>query len=241
MRGFKNAVAFLTTLPIRSEERSMDHDMLQWFPAVGLLIGLLWAGFDALMGLVFPPPVRAVLDLLFLIVITGGLHLDGLSDAADGILAHRGRERALEIMRDSRLGTWGALALFSILLLNGAALSTIVTKEHTWRFFLLAPAYGRLAMLFGIKSLPYGRPQGGMASGMFGHTNPALYWSVAILLGSLILYPGSVSLAVNLLAATAILAMIRLYRTTMECITGDMIGAMGEITQTAVLLGLTII
>ncbi len=241
MTGFKNALAFLTTLPFKSDERSMDHGMQQWFPAVGLLIGLLWAGFDAVMGLLFPPPVRAVLDLLFLILITGGLHLDGLSDAADGILAHRGRERALEIMRDSRLGTWGAIALFAVLMLNWAALSCIVTREHAWRFFLLAPAYGRLAMLFGIRVLPYGRPQGGMASTMFGHENRALYWVAAMLLLSLILYPWSLFLGVNVLAAAAILGLIRLYRTTMGCITGDMIGALGEITQTAVLLALTIV
>lgn len=240
MKGFKNAVAFLTTLPVKGDERSMDHDMLQWFPAVGLLIGLLWAGFDALAGLIFPSAVRATLDLLFIILITGGLHLDGLSDAADGILSHRGRERALEIMRDSRLGTWGALALFSILLLNWSALSVIVTRDHAWLLFILAPAYGRLAMLFGIKSLPYGRPQGGMATGMFGHKNLTPYWSAAIILASIILYPGTTIISVNLLFAGTVVGVIHIYRTTMGCITGDMIGALGEISQTAALLALTI-
>lgn len=240
MKGFRNAVAFLTTLPVKGDERSMDHGMLQWFPAVGLLIGLLWAGFDAVVGLLVPPVVRAVLDLVFLILITGGLHLDGLADAADGILAHRGRERALEIMRDSRLGTWGGIALFCVLLLDWSALSVIVTRDHAWKFFLLAPAYGRLAMLFGMQALPYGRPEGGMASNMFGHKNPAPYWAAGLVLLSFVLYPGPICIAVNVMALAAVPGVIRIYRTTMGCITGDMVGGLGEIAQTAVLLALTI-
>ncbi|PIE73736.1 MAG: adenosylcobinamide-GDP ribazoletransferase [Deltaproteobacteria bacterium] len=239
MRGLKNAMAFLTTLPITGAG-SVNHAMLPWFPVVGLFIGLFWAGCDALFALFFPLPVRAVLDLLVLILITGGLHLDGLADAADGIMAHRGRERALEIMRDSRLGTWGAIALFSILMLNLAALSTLVTQDHAWRFFLLAPAYGRLAMLFGLRALPYGRPEGGMASHLFGHTNVTPYWTVALALISLAVYPASLAIVSNLLAAAAMFGIIRIYRTTLGCITGDMIGALGEITQMAFFIALTL-
>ncbi len=239
MKGFNNALAFLTILPIKGGTWSKDTNMLQWFPLAGLIIGLLWMGFDALAGLFFPGQVRAVLDMLFLVLITGGLHLDGLADAADGIMAHRGKVRALEIMRDSRLGAWGAIALIAILLINTAAISALLTQEHSWRGLLLAPAYGRLAMLFGIKALPYGRPEGGMASSLFEQNTQAPCWAATLALLSLILYPLPIALAMNLLVAITIWGLIHLYRTNVGCITGDMIGAMGEITQTAVLLALS--
>ena len=89
--------------------------MLAWMPVVGLLIGGLWAAFDYAAGLIFPMSVRGLLDVLFLVILTGGLHLDGLADTADGLLSHRDPARSLEIMKDSRVGTWGAIALFFVL------------------------------------------------------------------------------------------------------------------------------
>ena len=240
MNGFRQALAFLTTLPVKNAQGTMDHTMLPWIPAVGLVIGALLAGFDAAASLAFPPLVRAALDLVFLIVITGGIHLDGLSDAADGILAHRGRERALEIMRDSRLGTWGAIALFSVLMLDWSALTALANNEHTWRSLFLVPVYSRTAMLLGVKALPYGRPQGGMASNMFGDNNPAFLWCAALIPASALLFPAASFVTVNLVFAATAWGLIRIYRTTLGCITGDMIGGLGEITQMTVLLALTV-
>jgi adenosylcobinamide-GDP ribazoletransferase len=240
MNGFFQALAFLTILPVRGTREPMDHTMLAWIPAVGMVIGLLLAGFDASISLVLPPLVRAVLDIVFLIVITGGIHLDGLADAADGILAHRGREQGLEIMRDSRLGTWGAIALFAVLMLDWSALATLTDSQGTWRFLLLAPIYSRTAMLLGIRSLPYGRPEGGMALSLFGTTNPALVWCAGLTCASAVLLPAAAFVSVNLAFVLAVWGTIRLYRKTMGCITGDMIGALNEIAQAAVLLALVV-
>jgi adenosylcobinamide-GDP ribazoletransferase len=240
MNGFRQTLAFLTILPVRGTHQPMDHTMLAWIPVVGLVIGLLLAGFDALLSLAFPPLVCGALDLVFLIIITGGIHLDGLADAADGILAHRGRERGLEIMRDSRLGTWGAIALFAVLILDWSALATLTTRDQTWRFLLLAPIYSRTAMLLGVRSLPYGRPQGGMASNLFGTANPAYAWCAVLICAGAILLPAVTFVTVNLAFAVAVWGMIRLYKSTMGCITGDMIGALNEIVQAAVLLALIV-
>jgi adenosylcobinamide-GDP ribazoletransferase len=240
MNAFFQTLAFLTILPVRGTREPMDHTMLAWIPAAGLVIGLLVAGFDALLSLVFPPLVCGTLDLLFLIIITGGIHLDGLADAADGILAHRGRERGLEIMRDSRLGTWGAIALIAVLILDWSALATLTGSQGTWRFLLLAPIYSRTAMLLGVRSLPYGRPQGGMASNLFGTANPAYAWCAGLICAGAILLPAVTFVTVNLAFAVAVWGMIRLYKSTMGCITGDMIGALNEIVQAAVLLALIV-
>jgi cobalamin synthase len=75
---------------------------------------------------------------------------------------------------------------------------------------------------------------------MFGHKNLTPYWTAAIILASIILYPGTTIISVNLLFAGTVVGVIHIYRTTMGCITGDMIGALGEISQTAALLALTI-
>lgn len=107
------AVAFLTRLPVGSGTLAADglSRAAMWFPAVGLLVGGVMAGTRWLAGLALGPAPATVLALLAAVLITGALHEDGLADAADAIGAHTTRERRLAILRDSRVGAFGALAL----------------------------------------------------------------------------------------------------------------------------------
>ena len=107
------AVAFLTRLPVGGGALSAGRlsRAALWFPAVGLLVGGVMGGVRALAGTVLEPGPATALALLAAMLVTGALHEDGLADAADAIGAHVPRERRLEILRDSRVGTYGALAL----------------------------------------------------------------------------------------------------------------------------------
>ncbi|HQJ31558.1 MAG TPA: adenosylcobinamide-GDP ribazoletransferase, partial [Syntrophales bacterium] len=114
MKALLAAFQFLTTIPLPGGKGTGEGDIagsLPFFPVVGLLIGMAAAAGDFVFSLLFPPGVAAVLTVLLLVLITGGLHLDGLADTADGIFSVRNRERMLEIMRDSRIGTMGVLAV----------------------------------------------------------------------------------------------------------------------------------
>ncbi|PZF79116.1 adenosylcobinamide-GDP ribazoletransferase, partial [Jiangella anatolica] len=121
--GLRAAVAFLTRLPVGSSPAPLDRAGA-WFPLVGLLVGSVglgvWWVADGLAG----PLVAAVAAVLATVIVTGALHEDGLADTADGLWGGSTRERRLEIMRDSRLGTYGALALAGDLLLRVAVLAT---------------------------------------------------------------------------------------------------------------------
>jgi adenosylcobinamide-GDP ribazoletransferase len=106
------ALAFLTRLPMAT---TLDEEGLaraaMWFPVVGLFVGAVMAGIHALAGMALAPAAATVLALLAAVLITGGFHEDGLADVADAAGAHVPRERKLEILHDSRVGTYGALAL----------------------------------------------------------------------------------------------------------------------------------
>ncbi|MBJ7330602.1 MAG: adenosylcobinamide-GDP ribazoletransferase [Solirubrobacteraceae bacterium] len=109
----RTALAFLTRLPV-ADDRVLDGRGMSraaaWFPVVGLLVGAVVGGTRLLGDLVLPAGPSTVLALLAGILLTGALHEDGLADIADGIGAHVPRERKLEILRDSRVGTYGAIA-----------------------------------------------------------------------------------------------------------------------------------
>ena len=126
-----------------------------WFPIVGFLLGAALVGEDWLLAHVFAQVIRSVLIVLSLTVITGAVHLDGLADTADAFGAGRDRERALDILRDSRVGTFGASAIFFDLTLKILALSTLAGSRRV-AALLIAPMLARWAMLFIVATgLPY--------------------------------------------------------------------------------------
>jgi adenosylcobinamide-GDP ribazoletransferase len=153
-----SAVRMLTTLPL-PRSWSLPSTGRAFFPAVGLLVGgLAWLGcwvgstvIDAAMG--------AFLAIAILVLLTGALHLDGFGDCADGLFGGSTRERRLEIMRDSRVGAFGAVAIAMILVGDILALGA-VPEGRAALALLGAAALARLAMVAVILWLPYARPEG---------------------------------------------------------------------------------
>jgi adenosylcobinamide-GDP ribazoletransferase len=208
--------------------------MVPWFPAVGLLIGIGLAAFDHAAARMWHPQAAAVLDVVFLAAITGAFHIDGLADTADGIFSHRPKERILEIMKDSRIGAMGVVAVVSVLAVKWAGISGL--SENRTTLLILVPAYARGAMLFGMRALEYGRPQGGTGLAFFSRKlRPADFWGFggAVVL-SLALGRGLIAVNLGFFLITA--ALLACYRRRLGCITGDMLGAMAEVTEAGLFL-----
>ncbi len=242
--GLQSALGFLTVLPLGKNIEWNGRRMLAWFPVAGLILGLLLALWDALLGLLAGPALRAVLDVLFLVVLTGGLHLDGLADAADGLFGHRGKERALEIMRDSRIGAWGVLALLAVLGVKTSALYDLLSNGvDPWRLALgltFIPVFGRLSQCITMRLLPYCRGKEGMAHSFFGSGQPWLPASVC-LLPFLFLLGVLPALACIGMFCCGLGALLLWYRKLLGCITGDMIGAVCECCEALLFVVLSVV
>ncbi len=158
VRSFCSAVIFYTIVPLPTSWTGNWERITRWASLIGLILGgLLGLGDIFLQHCHIPEFTRSALIVAIWIGITGGLHLDGAMDTADG-LAVRDRERSLEIMKDSATGAFGAMAGIIILLLKTAALSEI--SAYSWLVLMLAAGWGRWGQLIAIALYPYLREQG---------------------------------------------------------------------------------
>jgi adenosylcobinamide-GDP ribazoletransferase len=236
------ALQFLTRLPLPTLDLR-DGDLARatgWFPAVGALVGLVVGGVGTgLLHLGLAAGPAAVLSVAVGIIATGGLHEDGLGDTADG-MGGRTRCRALEIMRDSRSGSYGVLALGTLLLLRVTALSALAPER--WLLALvLAHAAGRWGALLLLRLLPYARvEQLGVAAPMIsglGRTQVAIgTLSVAAVAAPL----GTVGGAVLLLSLLLVLGWRAILLRWLGGTTGDTLGAAVCLIEVLVLVGLTL-
>ncbi|MGB5747447.1 MAG: adenosylcobinamide-GDP ribazoletransferase [Desulfobacterales bacterium] len=234
MRHFISAIQFITIIPAGRAGTFEPSKMVPYFPLVGLFLGILTAVFDQLATALWSRPVASLLDILFLALLTGAFHLDGLGDSADGLLGQRSREKALTIMKDSRLGTMGLVAIVFGLALKWAGIAGLDTNRTL--LLIIVPAYARGSMLFGMRFLEYGRPEGGTGVDFFkSRLEWSAFWGLAapvVLSGFL----GWAALWLNLgfVALTAVLVWY--YKRRVGCITGDMLGAMAEILESGLFL-----
>jgi adenosylcobinamide-GDP ribazoletransferase len=233
-----SALQFLTILPLGQTARFEPMGMIAFFPVVGVVLGTLVSAADLFFLQLWPKPVAALLDVILLAALTGALHLDGLGDTADGLFSHRSRQRVMEIMKDSRVGAMGMIAVVLMLLVKWAGLGALESHRHL--AIILVPAYARAAMIFGIRCLDYGRPEGGTGLSLFQRPleNKDFLW-VVIPVG-LSLFMGWQGLWLNLVFALSTAVIIGFYRKQLGCITGDMLGAMTETLEAILFLSLAL-
>ena len=234
MRRLIAALEFLTILPLGRPVLYDPTGMVPFFPLVGIIMGTLLSMFDYTASRFWSESVVAVLDVVVLAVLTGGLHLDGLGDSADGLLGHRSKEKALEIMKDSRIGAMGLLAIVCGLLVKWGGIMSLKTDRHL--LLVLVPAYARSSLLFGIRYLEYGRPQSGIGQTLFeNRLAPKSFWGLLIPV-TLSYFLGWRGIWLFVLFAGITAAILFYYQRRMGCITGDMLGAMAEITESLLFL-----
>jgi len=234
LADLRACLAFITILPMGKDPGYSPLGMIRFFPVAGLIIGTLLVMVDFIASQIWPLPAVAVVDLVFLVAVTGAFHLDGLGDAADGLFSHRGRERALEIMKDSRTGMMGLVA---VILGLGAKLAGIWSVKTTGSDFaimgilLVVPSFSRAGMIFGIKFLDYGRKGPGTGKDLFDKplgSGAFLYCLIPLFIALFLGYKGLVIIAGFCLG---LLLILRFYKKNMGSITGDMLGAMTEVME----------
>jgi adenosylcobinamide-GDP ribazoletransferase len=231
------AIAFLTRLPVPSRTNPELHRAAAWFPLVGALVGGIAAATFALASRALPPTAAATLAVAAAILVTGALHEDGLADVADGLGAHVNKERRLEILRDPRVGTFGALALILAVIITVTTIASLDT-EHAVKALILAHVLSRWAILPVSRALTPARPGG--AGALLRATTPALVIATALAAATTIAIAGPANGAAALLAAAlAATATATILQRGLGGITGDGYGATAKLAELATLTTLT--
>ena len=234
MKGLIAAIQFITIFPFGKSAAFDPKKMVPFFPAVGLLLGILVAVFDQTALRLWCPPVAALLDVILLIIMTGAFHLDGLGDTADGLLGQRTKETALAIMKDSRMGAMGLVAIVCGLAIKWGGIVGLEANRSL--LLIIIPAYARGGMIFGIRYLEYGRPGGGTGLDFFEEKlGISAFWGLLLPL-ILSLFLGWRAILLNAGFAAIIATILFYYKRRIGCITGDMLGAMAEVTESGLFL-----
>jgi len=233
MNGLITAIQTLSILPIRGKGCEDFAKSLPWFPLVGLLLGLILAGSAGCCKAV-PAEATAVLLLLAGVLLTRGFHVDGLADCADGFGGGYTRERVLEIMKDSSTGAFGAIAIALSLLIKWVALTHLIETGNL-AVIIVAYVVSRALQVEQMVRLPYARATGTAASFVEG----------ALPAHRLITLTTASIIAILLVGITGVLylaiAWLAAYLFGQYCkkrvggITGDLLGATSEITETLIL------
>lgn len=233
------AVRFLTILGwpgAHTSDPARIARSLAAFPLVGLLIGVSAVAAGVGAEWLFGVPLHAIATVGATAIITGALHLDGLADSADALFSWRPREQKLEILRDSRIGTMGALALLLVLAVKVGALLSL--GPAWWQSALLAPVWGRWAAACGLFGFPSARPDG-LGASVRAHVAAGRFaaaTAIALAVGGFACSPWGALVGVPVALAVwwAAAAMTR----SLGGLTGDSYGALGETAEVVTLLGL---
>src|SRR5579885_1983385 len=234
------AASFLTIMPLGPRTPALPDDVagsFGLFPLVGFIVGAALALEDAVLALLFGSMIRSGLIVLTLVIVTGALHLDALADTADAMGAGVDRDRALEILRDSSVGVFGAIAVALWLGLEWSALATLDGPARTAAIYL-APGLGRWAMVATAAGLDYLR-----AAGAGSFLKPLWSWfnlRVASAIAVIAIIPVFSSRArmAGAAAIGAALAARWFYRRWLGGVTGDLLGAAGAVAELAAMLAM---
>jgi len=231
--NFIVAFQFLTMIPVPLRGKPSEGDFAKamlWFPAVGALLGLVLAGTYGVLSAFFPPPSLVCGSVLaaLLALLTGGLHLDGVADAADALFSVKGREERLRIMKDSHIGAMGAAAVAFTVVIKAALLAALPVAD-AWKALVMFPAASRCSMLLPALLFPYARATGGTARPFVAglRLSTVLISSVATVAAAtwLLRFDGTMAF----LAALAFAASAGwLFRRLLGGVTGDALGSVNE-------------
>lgn len=231
---FCTALRFLTIIPISwkaEEDGERFKSCLSFFPLVGVLIGCCGVCGVFLLQFIFPPSIVAIFTIVYLAFISGCLHLDGLSDSADGLFSARPRERVLEIMKDSRVGSMGVVAVVFVILAKFAALNSLDGASLYLAIFFM-PIIGRCSIIFTMALKDYAREEGGIGSLFYSENSrkAAFLSAVGLLLMLLVMAPAHL-----IVLACGVFLMIYLFGVFCSAkiggATGDTLGAVCELTE----------
>ncbi|MBV9672489.1 MAG: adenosylcobinamide-GDP ribazoletransferase [Verrucomicrobia bacterium] len=230
---FLGAVQFLTRIPVFTVFHWNEVPrMTVYFPIVGMFVGL-WAGLIFVAGSMFlPRAVSVVLSMISTVLLTGALHEDGLADTADGLFAEGDRAKKLVIMRDSRIGVFGTLAICFSLILKFALLNALASPSALVSASIIAHCLGRTSTVALLNLLPYVREDVSKGS-LFGNRVTRKEFLAASVLAITILFLlfGFPSISCLLAALAITVLMSQLFMKELGGITGDCLGAANQVVE----------
>ncbi len=234
------AATFLSVIPLRLPRTvppAAFPRAVGLFPLAGAGIGALVAVLDALARQVLPVDVSGAVALAALAVLTGGLHLDGLADAADGLLGPLERTRRLEVMREGGIGAFGAAAVALVLLVEFAALGHLAAASRV-PALVGALALSRFAMSLAVGAFPYARLSGAGSAfkAGLGAFDVVVATAIAAIVAATLLVERGIALL--LIVAVVALAVGAFARARLGGLTGDVYGAIAELAFAVSLIAL---
>jgi len=243
---FLAALSFLTIIPLpwrREVSPEQVGRSIGYFPVVGIIVGLILAGLYWLLGLILPSAIVNGLLLVCLVVLTGGLHLDGFVDTCDGIAGHKTSEARRRVMHDARAGAFGVVGVFLLLLVKYISLNS-VPESLMMATLVLMPVVSRWAMVYAVFAYPYARP-----SGLGKVLKQGISWqrftiatviTLAVAIGlarwagiAYFYLPGFV---IMLGVWVIVMAMAVYLKRKFSGLTGDTYGAINEVAEVSVLI-----
>ncbi len=238
-KHFTLAWQFLTVIPISKHITSSPSDLsrsMAYYPLVGIIMGgILWISWKGLSP-IFPAPVVDFLMIVFLVVLSGGIHLDGLADTVDGLWGGTDREEALKIMRDPYIGAYGMIALVLVLMAKYLAFTHL---PHSLKGLVLLgmPAVGRGAMVVVSYFSEYARSGPGLARPFIEHLSwREVAWSSLTSVLILFITFGASGFIVFAILGLVSFLCLWYFRMKLGGVTGDCLGAVGELVEVTFLL-----
>jgi adenosylcobinamide-GDP ribazoletransferase len=244
MKNFFIGLQFLTRIRLVTQtEWSLDSfgKSVKYFPLVGLVIGSILAIvayffiiYLPLHHILVPKHIISTVLLILSILITGGLHCDGFMDTMDGVFSGRARDTMLEIMKDSRVGANGVTAFIMLILCKWSLLLDILPENLVIALFIM-PIISRLGMVMGITLFPYARPDGmGKAFAQYADKKSLM---IAILSTFIFVVPlGAISIISMISVAIFTILFCKYITNVLGGLTGDVYGALTELSEVIVLV-----
>lgn len=247
MKRFIGILQFLTRIPIKMNIGFDDefHKTMFYFPLVGFVLGILYFIIAIISLIFFDIDIASINVLVGTVVLTGGLHLDGVGDTFDGIYSYRDKDRILEIMKDSRLGTNALLAILFLVLIKLSLISAIIKSGNLYNLIYM-PVFARMALVISCYKTKTPREKG-MGNIFIGKSNLNMiligitYVVLLILILNNLLFTTTILDTVKVILFIPIMIVLtRLFvkyiYSKIDGITGDILGCTSEIMEVAYLL-----
>jgi adenosylcobinamide-GDP ribazoletransferase len=246
IKNFINALQFLTIVTVSKKHEVEEGDLARsmvYFPVVGFLIGFVLVNADKLFTLVaLPLTITNLLLIALSVLITRALHVDGLADTFDGIMGGHSTGSRLAIMKDSRLGTAGAVAIFFVLSIKYLCLNSLFNSEKV-AALLVAPMLARWSQTIMVFKTNYGR-EDGMGKAFVGHLRSSGMTAASVIALSLTAFvivreeARTAAFALSLIGGVVLFTLLgrRYLINKLGGMTGDAIGAVSELNEVLVLM-----
>jgi adenosylcobinamide-GDP ribazoletransferase len=231
-------IQFLTRIPIPISI-SASNEEISWgtifFPIVGLIVGLFMVLGYYLGTLTKLSILPAILAVVFQIIITGFFHIDGLGDTFDGLFCNKDRDGILNVMRDSRTGTGGVIAIITDILIKTLLLAEIASQYGGWykiAFIIAMPMIGRMGMLTAAGLSTYARSEGGLGKAFVDGVG-TVQWGIGLAVGTVVLiffFGANAIIHVGISIITAFV-FTKYIESKIQGMTGDTLGAANEVCE----------